>query len=382
MAGSCGPAIVCWSGMSHFSFRLIAWQQHSGRHDLPWQGSRDPYRIWVSEIMLQQTQVSTVIPYYQRFMERFPDLPALAAADLEEVLRCWSGLGYYSRARHLHAAACHVVHELGGVFPREAMLTVQLPGVGRSTAAAIAVFSAGAREAILDGNVKRVLARHQGVHGWPGDAQVEARLWELARSLLPGQDIEAYTQGLMDLGATVCTRRAPRCAFCPLQADCVARLGGLADQLPTPRPRIPVQQQQLRLMIYSHAGRVWLERRPAPGIWGGLWCFARGDSDEPGAQCERTWGVPAIRVNCGEVFSHTLTHRRLHIEPVMVELRDAPRHTSVGRWLAPVEALTMAIPVPVRRLLQPLAAAADSNRTTSGTQYNGVPVPPADQVGL
>ena len=342
--------------MNDFASRLIAWQQHCGRHDLPWQGSRDPYRIWVSEIMLQQTQVSTVIHYYQRFLARFPDLPALAAADTEEVLRCWSGLGYYSRARHLHAAACRVMRELAGEFPREAGLAVQLPGIGRSTAAAIAVFSAGAHEAILDGNVKRVLARHNGVHGWPGDAQVEARLWELARSRLPEHGVEAYTQGLMDLGATVCTRSAPRCAACPVQADCVARLGGLTDRLPTPRPRTPLQHLTLQLLIYTHAGRIWLERRPVPGIWGGLWCFVQGDNGDVAAQCARTWGVQAGEIRNGEAFSHTLTHRRLHIEPVTVALCDAPRHAPAGRWLAAADALAMAIPVPVRRLLQPLAA--------------------------
>ncbi len=211
--------------MSTLASRLVRWQVRHGRHDLPWQGTRDPYRIWLSEVMLQQTQVATVIPYYERFLARFPDVKSLAGAPLDDVLALWSGLGYYSRARNLHAAAQAVAESRGGRFPRTSKALASLPGVGRSTAAAIAVFAFGEREAILDGNVKRVLARHFAVRGYPGEKRVENRLWKIAESQLPGKDVERYTQALMDLGAGVCTRTRPACATCPLEASCEARAG-------------------------------------------------------------------------------------------------------------------------------------------------------------
>ncbi len=219
-----------------FAARVVAWQRAHGRHDLPWQRTRDPYRIWLSEIMLQQTQVATVVPYYDRFLAAFPDVAALAAAPEDRVLERWSGLGYYRRAHHLHAAAKMVVARHGGAFPRDPSAIAALPGIGRSTAAAIAAFAFGARAAILDGNVKRVLARHRGIGGYPGAPRVERTLWALAESLLPARGIETYTQALMDLGATICTRAAPRCAACPVAAGCVARRSGRAAELPSPRP--------------------------------------------------------------------------------------------------------------------------------------------------
>ncbi|GHT99221.1 hypothetical protein FACS1894154_05890 [Betaproteobacteria bacterium] len=224
--------------MTNFAQRLITWQRTHGRHDLPWQANRDPYRIWVAEIMLQQTQVATVIPYYQRFMARFPDVASLAAASAEAMIESWSGLGYYARARNLHRAAHQVMAEYGGQFPTRADDLITLPGIGRSTAAAIAAFASGERKAILDGNVKRVLCRAFGIEGFPGERTVETRLWALAESLLPAdaQEIGVYIQSQMDLGATVCTRSRPACSQCPLSNDCVAHLSGRSAELPTPRP--------------------------------------------------------------------------------------------------------------------------------------------------
>ena len=247
-----------------FAARIGAWQRRHGRHDLPWQQSRDPYRIWLSEIMLQQTQVATVLPYYERFLAAFPDVRSLAAAPIGRVLELWAGLGYYRRAHHLHAAARAVVDRHGGSFPRTPDELAALPGVGRSTAAAIAAFAFGVRGAILDGNVKRVLARHRGIEGFPGEAAVEKQLWVVAEALLPVRGIESYTQGLMDLGATVCTRYGPRCDACPVAGDCVARARGHADRLPSPRPRKSLPKRELKVLLIERAGELMVER-PTPG---------------------------------------------------------------------------------------------------------------------
>src|SRR5690242_1085945 len=249
-----------------FAESVVAWQRAHGRHGLPWQGTRDPYRVWLSEVMLQQTQVATVIPYYERFLARFPDVRSLARASEEEVLRLWSGLGYYARGRNLHRAAKQVAKD---GFPRSAEAIQRLPGVGRSTAAAIAVFAFGERAAILDGNVKRVLARCFGI----GD---EERLWERAEAELPLRDIEAYTQALMDLGATVCTRLAPACGRCPVAASCEAHRRGWQARLPAKRARAPLPQRAVVWVVQRCGDRLLVERRPSRGIWGGLWCFPEG----------------------------------------------------------------------------------------------------------
>jgi A/G-specific adenine glycosylase len=260
------------NGRSSFAGRLVAWQAAHGRHGLPWQGTRDAYRIWLSEIMLQQTQVATVLPYYARFVASFPDVASLAAAPIEHVLEHWSGLGYYRRAHHLHAAANAVVQRHGGRFPVDAATLETLPGVGRSTAAAIAAFASGERGAILDGNVKRVLARHAGVEGYPGDPRVAAVLWDEAQRRVPvvGR-IEGYTQGMMDLGATVCLRTRPRCDVCPVADDCVARTTHRIDVLPSPRPRKALPERAVRVLLIERAGAILFEKRPPVGIWGGLW---------------------------------------------------------------------------------------------------------------
>jgi A/G-specific adenine glycosylase len=257
----------CSCVVSDFSRTLVSWQRRAGRHDLPWQGTRDPYRVWLSEIMLQQTQVAAVIPYYERFVARYPDVRSLARASQEDVLRLWSGLGYYARARNLHRAARVVAREHGGRFPDTIDALVQLPGIGRSTAGAIAAFAFGRRAAILDGNVKRLLARCFGVDGYPGDTPVAARLWALAESLLPRRAIETYTQALMDVGATLCTRTRPRCPHCPLRVQCVALREARVASLPAPRPR-----KRLSLRRESARRRAARDRRKtrANGPWHAL----------------------------------------------------------------------------------------------------------------
>lgn len=314
--------------MSRFASSLIAWQQRHGRTGLPWQGTRDPYRIWLSEVMLQQTQVATVIPYYERFLARYPAVEALAAASEEDVLTLWAGLGYYARGRNLHAAA-RLIAEHG--FPKSREAIEKLPGVGRSTAAAIAAFAFGARAAILDGNVKRVLSRRFGVDGEP-------QLWELAERLLPQEGIEAYTQALMDLGATVCTRARPRCEACPVARQCIARTQGRIGELPAPRVRKPLPQKEVTWLVLRHRREVLLEKRPAAGIWGGLWCFPEAHKGAQGRLL-----LP---------LQHGFTHFRLRIHPLLRDVRaKPPTAESPGRrWIDLAEVVEAAIPAPVRTL--------------------------------
>jgi A/G-specific adenine glycosylase len=338
-----------------FASRVIHWQQRHGRSALPWQASRDPYRIWLSEIMLQQTQVATVVPYFERFVARFPDLATLAAAHEDEVLALWSGLGYYSRARNLHAAARAVAERYDGRFPAAPAAMEQLPGIGRSTAAAIAALAFGQRCAILDGNVKRVLARHGGIDGWPGDRKVESALWQLAESRLPGNAIEAYTQGMMDLGALVCTRGRPACNACPVNADCTAHNQGRTAELPTPRPRKTLPERQVQMLLLLDRGELMLEKRPARGIWGGLWSLPELPSDsDPAALCRDRYGFVAQSQHALPRLSHSFTHFRLHIQPV--QMRLAPRLTTSPDqiWLPPADALNAALPAPVRKLVTQL----------------------------
>lgn len=342
-----------------FAHRLCAWQREHGRHDLPWQSS-DPYRVWLSEIMLQQTQVDTVIPYYGRFLARFPDVASLAAAPVEDVMALWSGLGYYARARNLHRAARTVMDTHGGVFPRTAAGLAALPGIGRSTAAAIAAFAHGERAAILDGNVKRVLCRIFGVDGYPGDKAVETRLWALADSLLPEHDIERYTQAQMDLGATVCTRARPACARCPFHDDCVARREHRIAELPTPRPRKTVPQRSARYAVIMHEGAVLLERRPPAGIWGGLLALPEipPEAEAPAAWSSARFGLaPSAAVPLAPL-THAFTHFVLTLQPVLMQIHTPPRALADGaalHWLALEARRDAALPAPVRRILDALA---------------------------
>ena len=343
--------------MNSFSGRVIEWQQASGRHDLPWQRTRDPYRIWLSEIMLQQTQVSAVVPYYGRFLARFPDLARLAAAPEDDVLALWSGLGYYARARNLHSAARAIVQIHAGVFPTAFDDIVALPGIGRSTAGAIAVFAFGARRPILDGNVKRVLARVFGIAGFPGEKKIETAMWAHAAALLPSDNVEAYTQGLMDLGAGICTRGRPRCDECPLHDECVARRENRIAVLPAPRPKRPLPEKYTVMLILRRDREVLLEKRPTPGIWGGLWSFPEIAHLGDAAFALRTrFGAEVMSEGTLPDVHHGFTHYALTITPALLRVtRLEPRAQSPGQaWVTPADAINAAVPAPVREILRRL----------------------------
>ena len=348
--------------MSDFAQHIIHWHKAHGRHDLPWQNTRDPYRIWLSEIMLQQTQVTAAIPYYQRFLQRFPHIPSLAAAPIDNVLALWSGLGYYARARNLHAAAQAVMTRHGGVFPRAVEEIAALPGIGRSTAAAIGAFAYGTRGAILDGNVKRVLARCYGIVGYPGAPAVQNRLWTLAESLLPDADIEIYTQALMDLGATLCTRSKPRCGDCPLQKTCIAHATQRTHELPTAKPKAVKPQREVVVLILQQGADILLEKRPASGIWGGLWSFPE---IEPTAiletQLAERFGVRAKRVCPWVPLAHSFTHYHLKVLPLWVDVTPADTVHPGQVWLTLQAARGAAIPTPVRKLLDRLSSEPYAN---------------------
>ncbi|GAA5163645.1 A/G-specific adenine glycosylase [Viridibacterium curvum] len=346
------------SKSSAFARQLIAWQADHGRHDLPWQNTRDPYRVWLSEIMLQQTQVDTVIPYYQRFLQRFPDVAALAAAPTDDVLALWSGLGYYARARNLQRAAQQVVHEHGGRFPRDAAGLMALPGIGRSTAAAIAAVCHGEAVAILDGNVKRVLTRHFGIEGFPGERAIEQQLWQLAESLVPADDAARYPQAIMDLGATLCTRSKPRCDDCPVKQSCVARRDGRQAELPTRKARKPVPQRQARVLVLRHRGKILLEQRPPSGIWGGLYSLPELAAGETlAAALLRITGqpLPADSQELPEVL-HVFTHFKLSLQPELVELDQSLQGVAEAglRWFASGDLDEVGLPAPIRRILAAL----------------------------
>lgn len=309
-----------------FHRRVLNWFDAHGRKDLPWQQDTTPYRVWLSEIMLQQTQVKTVIPYFERFMAAFPTVEALASAPEDEVLHQWTGLGYYARARNLHKAAQHVAGELGGRFPDTLDGLQALPGVGRSTAGAILSIAFKQRASILDGNVKRVLARFHRVPGWPGQSAVHKQLWDIAERYTPQTRCADYTQAMMDLGATVCTRATPACDLCPLADDCAARAAGDPAAYPGKKPRkvMPVRATQF-LIALSAAGEVWLEKRPARGIWGGLWCFPEvTDIDEGRELCLDRWGVAPATVEPWPQFRHTFSHYHLDITPLIARLATTP----------------------------------------------------------
>ncbi|CAD6512770.1 Adenine DNA glycosylase [Paraburkholderia hiiakae] len=352
--------------LTGFAPRLIAWQREHGRHDLPWQNTRDPYRIWLSEIMLQQTQVSTVIPYYTRFLERFPTVESLSAAPDDDVMALWAGLGYYSRARNLHRCAQVVTQTHGGKFPSTVEALAELPGIGRSTAAAIASFAFGARATILDGNVKRVLARVFGVEGFPGEKRVENAMWTLAETLVPGPkasdaDVSAYTQGLMDLGATLCGRGKPDCARCPFADDCVANTMGRQRELPAARPKKTVPTRRTWMLVLLDGDAVMLEKRPPSGIWGGLWSLPEA-ADEPAlAERARDFGVTPERAASSSALmplTHTFTHFKLDIEPRVIELKRnaTPLEVNDGQnaWVSLGNIDAYGLPAPVRKLLDGL----------------------------
>lgn len=340
----------------HFAQKLIHWQQQHGRNDLPWQVS-DPYRIWLSEIMLQQTQVATVLPYYQTFLERFPDVQTLAQAPLDDVLARWSGLGYYTRARNLHLAAQHIVAQHGGAFPNTAAQLAELPGIGRSTAAAIAAFAFGERAAILDGNVRRVLARHAGIAGYTGANTVQEQLWRIAEQRLPNAEhIASYTQGLMDLGSLVCSRSKPNCPACPVQEDCIALRDDLTRTLPTPKPKKEQVVRSTVMLLIEQGDAILLLQRPPSGIWGGLWCLPECDSTLNASQyCQSTLGLQVCSGEIQAEFSHTFTHFRLDITVLAVQASvGTGLADSQSRWFSRQAALQTGIPAPLRKVLSTL----------------------------
>jgi A/G-specific adenine glycosylase len=339
--------------------RLLSWFDEHGRKDLPWQVGRTPYSVWVSEIMLQQTQVATVIPYFARFMRRFPTVAALAAAPLDAVLAHWSGLGYYARARNLWNAARIVVETHAGEVPMDLDALHALPGIGRSTAGAILAQAADQRRPILDGNVKRVLARYHAVEGWPGDAAVQHALWEHAERHTPHARVADYTQAIMDLGATLCTRTRPACTVCPLATDCAACRAGTQAKHPAPRPKRERPQRRVAVLVVRDPdGRVLLERRPARGVWGGLYSFPEiGADDADSAWCERNLGARVAARETLATIEHAFTHFDLDLDPMLVRLAVHPSAVMDRPdwlWHALGTELRVGVPAPIAGLLRAL----------------------------
>ncbi len=344
-----------------FARQALDWFDAHGRKHLPWKENPTPYRVWISEIMLQQTQVATVIPYYERFMARFPDIRALADAELDEVLQQWAGLGYYARARHLHQAARILCDRHGGEMPLEIALLRELPGIGRSTAGAILALAARQRQPILDGNVKRLLARFGAVEGWPGQSRVQAALWELAERYTPIERVADYTQAMMDLGAMVCASRRPHCAMCPLARDCVAHALGRETDFPTPKPRRETPVRAIRMLLLQAAnGEVLLERRPPVGVWGGLWSFPECPLDVSVADwCWERWGLAVTVEPPWGVVRHSFSHFHLDITPTPVRLIEPGRVVMEGErfvWYNSHEPASGGMAAPVQRLLAALAS--------------------------
>ena len=338
-----------------FTHRLLAWFDRHGRHDLPWQHPRTPYRVWLSEIMLQQTQVGVVAGYFSRFVDALPDLPALAHAPQDQVLALWSGLGYYARARNLHAAAKLCMERHGGDLPRDIDALIALPGIGRSTAGAILSQAWGDAAPILDGNVKRVLCRVFGIDGWPGTPAIEKRLWALAATLLPQARLADWTQAQMDVGATLCTRANPACARCPVQDVCVARIAGRTAELPTPKPGKPRPQRRAHMVLAMDAtGRVLLQRRPPSGIWAALWSLPEFD-DQTTAQQWVARQLDSGDARALPVLIHDFSHFRLHIHPRLIVVNGL--RTGIGDnaalcWAGRSELAGLGLPAPIRKLLQ------------------------------
>lgn len=343
-----------------FQQHVLQWYEGQGRKDLPWQQQPTPYRVWLSEIMLQQTQVATVIPYFERFIQVFPDLPALAAAELDEVLALWSGLGYYARARNLHKAARQIVEEFQGVFPSEVDVLMRLPGIGRSTAGAIVSLALQQSAPILDGNVKRVLTRFFALEGVAGSAALDKKLWTLSSHLTPLQNCRSYNQAMMDMGATLCTRAQANCAVCPLQTRCLAFAQQRVNDLPQPKIRktLPVRSCQM-LVIRNHRNEVFMEKRPSQGVWGGLWCLPQLPLDVAAeTACFQWWKNSVVRVGEAAVFRHTFSHFHLDIQPVFLRIKERPlviAENNPGRWVTLAELNNLGLAAPVTKILQTLS---------------------------
>jgi A/G-specific adenine glycosylase len=345
--------------VSPIAAALLDWHDRDGRRDLPWQHERTPYRVWVSEIMLQQTQVATVIPYYQRFMQHFPQLDRLAAAPLDEVLHLWSGLGYYARARNLHRAAVRIREQHAGEFPQAFDAIAALPGIGRSTAGAILALARGERFPILDGNVRRVLSRYFGVAGARADRSGEKRLWALSERCTPQARIADYTQAIMDLGATLCVRSRPLCTQCPLAAACVARRSGRQHELPAPRrARARPSRRVFMVVALEQSGAVLLERRPQSGVWGGLWCLPEFSTATAAAAFIRNTLDAADTAQPLAALEHAFTHFDLTITPLLVRCASqaAVMEEDAGLWYNIAEPARIGLPAPITALLSRLAA--------------------------
>lgn len=371
------PQVPTSAIANDFAQRLLNWFERHGRHDLPWQRDATPYRVWVSEIMLQQTQVAVVVPYFERFMARFPDLQSLAAADQDAVLHLWSGLGYYARARNLHRAARVIVAEHQGRFPGQIEALEALPGIGRSTAGAILSLALGQHHPILDGNCKRVLARCFAIPGWPGSNAVLAQLWALAEALTPIEQVADFNQAMMDLGATLCKRARPACSVCPLADCCQALAQDAVSAYPAPKPRkqTPLRAAQL-LLIQDPHGQVLLQRRPPAGIWGGLWTPPELSVDADAEDwCRSQLGACVLRLEMLPRRRHTFSHFQLEMRPVLVKLAAAAARVGDqpdASWIDPAQPGVLGLPAPIRRLLTELGATtpravaeADSERQPS-----------------
>ena len=340
-----------------FAQQVLGWYQRYGRKTLPWQIEKTPYKVWLSEVMLQQTQVATVIPYFQRFIARFPDVTALAEAPLDEVLHLWTGLGYYARARNLHKAAQAVVARHGGQFPTEFEDVAALPGIGRSTAGAILSLSLGQHYPILDGNVKRVLARCYAVEGWPGKKDVEQRLWSLSGDVTPAAGVDRFNQAMMDLGAMVCTRSRPKCELCPLNTGCVAYVDQSWARYPGKKPKQTLPERSAFFLLMQRGAQVWLQQRPAVGLWGGLFCFPQFGTQQELELWLRQRGLNPDGLRQWVAFRHTFSHFHLDIVPLWLEAPSAGAcmDDGAGLWYNLAQPPSVGLAAPVERLLRLLA---------------------------
>ena len=351
--------------MREFAERLLYWWDAHGRKDLPWQQGVNPYRVWVSEIMLQQTQVKTVIPYFETFMQSFPSVTTLADAALDDVLHHWSGLGYYARARNLHKSARIVRDDFGGRFPQDFDDVAGLPGIGRSTAGAVLSLACGQRHPILDGNVKRVLARHRAIAGWPGKTAVQKALWSAADECTPQERVADYTQAIMDLGATVCTRSSPGCGHCPLAGDCVAFETGAVADYPGRKPKKDKPLKTTTMLLATSGDAVYLEKRPANGIWGGLWSLPELGDEDASAWSGRVLADAQPDIEPWSVLRHSFSHYDLDIQPLLVRVAASSRKVAdadTATWYQLTDLPPGGIAAPVRKLIDNLQESDEQNR--------------------